>query len=1224
MEKEPLYVFDKYDNLLTICEDYTEAPFEEDVNQENVTFKVIIPAHHEDSEHFVGGNQVAFRDLERRFRLFSIRETDDEDGNSTEKVVTCLPAMDELNGKIVEDKRPQDVEVGIAIDDALEGTRFLKGTVAQLGINSTNFYYISSRECLTKIQNTWGGELVDRIEINEETGKIDGRYIDLVVRRGMDRGKRFEIDKDIENIVRTELYYPKTALYGRGSSVPSGDGYSRKLSFKDVEWYVDNGDPVDKPLGQEWIGDPVALEEHGIPQPDGSKEHVYGIFEDNDEADQAKLLIKTWSALQTEKKPKVRYKMSVMTFYGIAGYEHEVAYLGDTGVAINNNAKPAILVESRIIKLKYDLADPTNGQVTIGNFLDLNEDQKRIDWVVDEVTNNSGNWNSDSDGLTEVNDGSFPDTVPPPPSGVLAKGLFKSIIVEWDFNPSSYIAAYEVYASQIDGFLPDSTNLVFRGKTGGTVHQAENDQQWYFRVRAINTHGTTSSLSAQVSAQTIRISEVDFDELTVVDAYIKEILADKITSGTLDGALANIINLNADNIVSGVLKARFVKIGADSSYEPGYDPSKKAEYYIGSNPPTDTTVIWIDNSIPENVIWKVFDVSTQTWKAGPSGPRGPEGLQGIQGPEGDQGIQGPAGTSSYTHIAYATGTSGQNFSTSHFASATYIGMYVDTTSTDSTNHADYNWSLIKGADGEQGIQGPAGTDGQTPYLHIAYANNATGTLNFSTSDSTNKKYIGTYTDYTQNDPTDPTLYSWTLIKGDKGDTGPEGPQGIQGPPGSDGTSQYVYIRYSPNSNGNPMTSVPEANTAYVGLVNTSSSTAPTSYSSYTWSLFKGPEGDQGIQGPAGSDGQTTYTWVKYAEDELGGNMADTPEGKRYIGLAFNKTTQTESTSASAYKWSPLYDNVQVGVRNLLIDSTSIRMISNNGASYPIEEEAFEEHRRLRRTFPEGITSDVLSTYTQMFFDTQEGETYTYSIKVKPEVDVTLNLYNGPNKLCKAGVWTLLTLTKTESAGSTRYMGIYGSGFSPTFTPWIEYKEAKAEKGNIATSWTEAPEDIDAAIGEKASNNDLDNLATIVSDVSAEVNLKAGMGEFQSLEEAFNARVEQDILDKEQLAADLASIDGRMNLVEIIAGDNKLTTEFINTVITESEEGVYISNGANNTGILISNDRISFIDNDTEVAYISNQTMQISHGIFVQSATISDFKFEKIPGTTILGITWVGD
>jgi phage minor structural protein len=1206
MEKEPLYVFDKYDNLLTICEDYTEAPFEEDVNQENVTFKVIIPAHHEDSEHFVGGNQVAFRDLERRFRLFSIRETDDEDGNSTEKIVTCLPAMDELNGKIVEDKRPQDVEVGVAMDDALEGTRFLKGTVAQLGINSTNFYYISSRECLTKIQNTWGGELVDRIEINEETGKIDGRYIDLVVRRGMDRGKRFEIDKDIENIVRTELYYPKTALYGRGSSVPSGDGYSRKLSFKDVEWYVDNGDPVDKPLGQEWIGDPVALEEHGVPQPDGSKEHVYGIFEDNDEADQAKLLIKTWSALQTEKKPKVRYKMSVMTFYGIAGYEHEVAYLGDTGIAINNNAKPAILVESRIIKLKYDLADPTNGQVTIGNFLDLNEDQKRIDWVVDEVTNNSGNWNSDSDGLTEVNDGSFPDTVPPPPSGVLAKGLFKSIIVEWDFNPSSYIAAYEVYASQIDGFLPDSTNLVFRGKTGGTVHQAENDQQWYFRVRAINTHGTTSSLSAQVSAQTIRISEVDFDELTVVDAYIKEILADKITSGTLDGALANIINLNADNIVSGVLKARFVKIGADSSYEPGYDPSKKAEYYVGSNPPTDTTVIWIDNSIPENVIWKVFDVSTQTWKAGPSGPRGPEGLQGIQGPEGDQGIQGPAGTSSYTHIAYATGTSGQNFSTSHFASATYIGMYVDTTSTDSTNHADYNWSLIKGADGEQGIQGPAGTDGQTPYLHIAYANNATGTLNFSASDSTNKKYIGTYTDYTQNDPTDPTLYSWTLIKGDKGDTGPEGPQGIQGPPGSDGTSQYVYIRYSPNSNGNPMTSVPEANTAYVGLVNTSSSTAPTSYSSYTWSLFKGPEGDQGIQGPAGSDGQTTYTWVKYAEDELGGNMADTPEGKRYIGLAFNKTTQTESTSASAYKWSPLYDNVQVGGRNLVKNSkwepplsSSVYNIANLdlGDSPPVE-----------------------------------GETVTISIKGELGADRDYwGVYNSggsvsitriyPTEQDENGVYNKTFTWKTSTAANS-HIAIYHMPSASVSLSSIEW--VNLTRGNIVTDWQQAPEDVDDAIGDKASNNDLDNLATIVSDVSAEVNLKAGMGEFQALEEAFNTRVEQDILDKEQLAADLASIDGRMNLVEIIAGDNKLTTEFINTVITESEEGVYISNGANNTGILISNDRISFIDNDTEVAYISNQTMQISHGIFVQSATISDFKFEKIPGTTILGITWVGD
>ncbi|MGV3011850.1 hypothetical protein ACEE67_11565, partial [Streptococcus thoraltensis] len=53
-----------------------------------------------------------------------------------------------------------------------------------------------------------------------------------------------------------------------------------------------------------------------------------------------------------------------------------------------------------------------------------------------------------------------------------------------------------------------------------------------------------------------------------------------------------------------------------------------------------------------------------------------------------------------------------NFSTGANLNAVYIGMYTDTTAEDSTDPTKYNWSLIKGLDGAQGIQGPAGKDGK--------------------------------------------------------------------------------------------------------------------------------------------------------------------------------------------------------------------------------------------------------------------------------------------------------------------------------------------------------------------------------------------------------------------------------------------------------------------------------------------------------------------------------
>ncbi|MCK1231863.1 hypothetical protein MX024_06770 [Streptococcus uberis] len=101
-----------------------------------------------------------------------------------------------------------------------------------------------------------------------------------------------------------------------------------------------------------------------------------------------------------------------------------------------------------------------------------------------------------------------------------------------------------------------------------------------------------------------------------------------------------------------------------------------------------------------------------------------------------------------------------NFSVGGNANNAYIGMYVDNVATDSTDPTKYRWTLAKGQDGAQGIQGPAGADGKTPYWHTAYANSSDGKTDFSITDSTNKRFIGQYTDYTQTDSTDPTKYKW--------------------------------------------------------------------------------------------------------------------------------------------------------------------------------------------------------------------------------------------------------------------------------------------------------------------------------------------------------------------------------------------------------------------------------------------------------------------------------
>ncbi len=94
---------------------------------------------------------------------------------------------------------------------------------------------------------------------------------------------------------------------------------------------------------------------------------------------------------------------------------------------------------------------------------------------------------------------------------------------------------------------------------------------------------------------------------------------------------------------------------------------------------------------------------------------------------------GADGKTQYTHIAYANSADGwKDFSTSN-SNRAYIGMYVDFNSNDSTTPSDYSWTLVKGADGTQGIPGTPGKDGKIPFFHTAWSYSADGKNGFTTS-----------------------------------------------------------------------------------------------------------------------------------------------------------------------------------------------------------------------------------------------------------------------------------------------------------------------------------------------------------------------------------------------------------------------------------------------------------------------------------------------------------
>lgn len=360
------------------CPYFDDELYEELNGISELTFSV--PMNHPDAQHVVEENLVVIEDPDEPgvYRLFTIKrleEVRDEDGKLYKRAECEEQAISELNDEIITDRRPQNTTARDALIAALEsegGSRWQVGTVDATGNASTNFYYESRMSALQKILETWQMEVRFRVEL---TGtRITGRYVDLFNQRGEDNGIRVEIGRNLKSIKRTvETDHIKTALYGRGKGeqVEETGGYGRRITFADVEWSTtaqEPPDPTDKPAGQEWVGDPEALERWGYPNPDGTKRHRFGVYVNEEQEDPKALLQETWEELQRLKNPRVTYEATMADLGRLAGYPHYRAKMGDVVRVIDKGFNPPLAVEARVIKRRRPISDDRESELTLGNF----------------------------------------------------------------------------------------------------------------------------------------------------------------------------------------------------------------------------------------------------------------------------------------------------------------------------------------------------------------------------------------------------------------------------------------------------------------------------------------------------------------------------------------------------------------------------------------------------------------------------------------------------------------------------------------------------------------------------------------------------------------------------------------------------------------------------------------------------------------------------------------
>lgn len=370
----------------------------------------------------------------------------------------------------------------------------------------------------------------------------------------------------------------------------------------------------------------------------------------------------------------------------------------------------------------------------------------------------------------------------------------------------------------------------------------------------------------------------------------------------------------------GKLNAGVVTIGADTTFEPGYDPVDNHLYFeysvdgmnwhpifnsasdlymrqkVGDNgtwsEPARIAAVdgvdGVDGQDGTSIVWKgeftshpispqngwayrnTADGKSYVYQDGTwyqmtiDGVDGQDGYTPVKGVDYFDGVDGQDGTSAYLWVRYSQNANGNPMTTDP-TGAVYIGVATTATPTAPTSYTAYQWSLIKGQDG---VPGEKGADGQTSYLHIKYSDDG---VNFTGNGGEDVgAYIGTYVDFNPVDSTTFSDYTWNKVKGT-----PIVWKGELASPPSNPEENWVYR---------------DTDNGYVYI-----------YNGTAWELMV-TDGADGIDGAPGVDGMSVY--ITYHNNPTDSQPAiptgDGTSGGWYTAPSAQANWMSQKVASNAY------------------------------------------------------------------------------------------------------------------------------------------------------------------------------------------------------------------------------------------------------------------------------------------------------------------------------------
>ncbi|AGI35732.1 phage tail protein [Mannheimia haemolytica USDA-ARS-USMARC-185] len=203
------------------------------------------------------------------------------------------------------------------------------------------------------------------------------------------------------------------------------------------------------------------------------------------------------------------------------------------------------------------------------------------------------------------------------------------------------------------------------------------------------------------------------------------------------------------------------------------------------------------------------------------------------------------------------------------------------------------------------------------------------------------------------------------------------------------------------------------------------------------------------------------------------------------GIQSTKASKTEVASLAQNSLQAIWkadaksavDALSIGARNLLIDSTYIQYLNYNPNMATITSGTYKGSRLLRLGMLGGTgVAGVVQAQATQVSNIRQGQEYTLSLNVQGTAGIQKTGLNyvflmradGANQRLAtipviASLLNRPKITFTAEWTSERAYLLVGVNGTYETTDWLAFHSVKLEKGNVATDWTPAPEDVDSAV-----------------------------------------------------------------------------------------------------------------------------------------------------------------